>query len=96
MLLLHRPLQQRRKLRHQADLPPQLERIALAHVASLVANRPRHRVGEPVQQPKQSRLAAPDGPATQLAPFGSDAVTSWSTTFESRSIVTRSSSNSIG
>src|SRR6185295_19331943 len=39
-VVLDRPLEQRRKLRHQADLAPQLERIALANVTSLVANQP--------------------------------------------------------
>ena len=56
-VVLHRPLEQRRQLRHQADLAPQLERVALAHVRALVANHPRLRIGEPVEQPQQRRLA---------------------------------------
>ena len=68
-VLLHRPLEQRRKLRHQADLAPQLERIALAHVGVLIAHCPRHGVGEPVQQPKQGRLAAPRRPGDAARPL---------------------------
>ena len=40
-----------------ADLAPQLERIALAHVGAAVANHALVGVGEPVEQPQQGRLA---------------------------------------
>ena len=41
--------------------PPQLERVEFAHVVAAEAHGARDRVGQPVEQPQQGRLARPRG-----------------------------------
>jgi hypothetical protein len=54
-------LHQSRQLRHQADLAAKLQRVVLAHVRTLVQHPTGVRVGEPVEQAQQRRLAASRG-----------------------------------
>ena len=60
-LSLDRALEQRRQLRDEHDLAPQLQRIALADVGAPVAHGARVGVREPVEQPQQGRLARARG-----------------------------------
>ena len=67
-----RALEQRRQLRDEHDLAPQLERVALADVGAAVADRARLGVGEAVEQPQQGRLArSPTGPRRRSRRRGS-------------------------
>src|SRR5436190_14034028 len=54
-VVLHRALEQRRKLWDEADLAPQLERVARAHVFALVTDESRQGIGQAVEQSKQRR-----------------------------------------
>ena len=61
-------LEQRRQLRHQADLAAQLEHVALADVGAAVEDHPGVRVGEPVEQPQERRLARAGGSGDAARP----------------------------
>ena len=66
----HTPGHRRRQLRHEPHAPPQLERVELAHVGAVEANRSLVGVSEPVEQAEQRRLAGARGPDQGGGPRG--------------------------
>ena len=95
-VVVDRALEQRRQLRHEHDLAPQLERVALADVArrgSGPSRSPGRRAGR--AGAAASTCPSPRARRGRSRPTGSAALSSRSTGFPARARLTWSSSNSI-